>query len=384
MMVSNIHLLAEVIAMPTHAMPATAPGRPLRPAAPAELPLPPFYDVAHARRSSYRPDQERLFRDAAAWARSHGIGPSGADRTRVALLLIDLQRDFCFPDGALYVGGRSGEGAIEDNDRIARFVYRNLARLTDVTCTLDTHFPFQIFFASFWVDGAGQPLAPHSVVTTAEIREGRVRPNPAVAAWLCNGNYAWLVRQVAFYTEELERAGKYQLYLWPLHCLLGSDGHALAGVIHEARLFHAFARASRGAIEIKGGNTLTENYSVLAPEVLLRHDDRPLAQRNTAFIRTLLEYDAVIVAGQAASHCVRSSIADLLDSIRAQDEGLVRKVYVLEDCMSAVAVPDAAHAGRFVADFTPQAEAALRDFAAAGMHVVRSTTPMAQWPDFPE
>ena len=361
------------------AVPAIAPRR----AAPAELPVPAFYDAANAERWSYRPDQERVCREAATWARTHGIGPSGADTTRVALLLIDLQKDFCFPEGALYVGGRSGRGAIEDNDRIARFVYRNLARLTDVTCTLDTHFPFQIFFASFWLDAGDQPLAPHTVVTTADIREGRVRPNPAVASWLCNGNYAWLVQQVAFYTEELERAGKYQLYLWPLHCLLGSDGHALAGVIHEARLFHAFARASRGSIEIKGGNTLTENYSVLAPEVLLRHDARPLAQRNTAFIRTLLEYDAVIVAGQAASHCVKSSIADLLDSIRAHDERLVRKVYVLADCMSAVAVPDATRRGQFVADFTPQAESALRDFAAAGMHVVKSTTPMAQWPDFP-
>ena len=216
------------------ALPVIAPRR----AAPAELPVPAFYDAANAERWSYRPDQERVCREAATWARAHAIGPSGADTTRVALLLIDLQKDFCFPEGALYVGGRSGRGAIEDNDRIARFVYRNLARLTDVTCTLDTHFPFQIFFASFWLDAGDQPLAPHTVVTTADIREGRVRPNPTVAAWLCNGNYAWLVQQVAFYTEELERAGKYQLYLWPLHCLLGSDGHALAGVIHEARLFH--------------------------------------------------------------------------------------------------------------------------------------------------
>ena len=369
--------------MPSQATTPAAPLQPRRAAPTGELPVPAFYDAANAARWDHRPDQEQLFRDAGAWARAHAIGPSGADTARVALLLIDLQRDFCLPQGALYVGGRSGRGAIDDNDRIARFLYRNLARITDVTCTLDTHFPFQIFFASFWLDAGDRPLAPHTVVSTADIREGRVRPNPAVASWLCNGNYAWLLQQVAFYTEELERAGKYQLYLWPLHCLLGSDGHALAGVIHEARLFHAFARGSRGAMEIKGGNALTENYSVLAPEVLMRHDQRPLAQRNTAFLRTLLGYDAIIVAGQAASHCVKSTIADLLDSIRAQDEALVRKVYVLEDCMSAVAVPDPARRGQFLADFTPQAEAALREFAAAGMHVVRSTTPMAQWPGFP-
>ena len=52
-------------------------------------------------------------------------------------------------------------------------------------------------------------------------------------------------RRVEFYCAELEAAGKYTLYLWPPHCLLGSDGHALAGVIHEARLFHAFTGGSK-------------------------------------------------------------------------------------------------------------------------------------------
>jgi nicotinamidase-related amidase len=365
---------------------SVAPIRPRQAAPPhtaGPLPLPAFYDPANAGRWAHRPDQEGLFREAARWARAHGIGPAGADARRVVLVVIDAQKDFCFPDGALYVGGRSGRGAVEDNDRLARFVYANLGRLTDIHCTLDTHFPFQIFFASFWQDADGVPLAPHTVISVADIRAGRARPNPAVTTWLCSGNYPWLLRQVEFYCAELERAGKYQLYLWPLHCLLGSDGHALAGVIHEARLFHAFARASRAGIEVKGGNHLTENYSVLAPEVLLRHDGRPLAQRNTAFLRTLLEYDAVLVAGQAASHCVRSSIDDLLESIRAQDERLCRKVYVLADCMSAVAVPDPTRPGAFLADFTDEAEAARARFADAGMHVVRSTDAMDRWPDFP-
>jgi nicotinamidase-related amidase len=224
---------------------------------PGGLPLPPFYDAAQAARGDYRPDQQRLFERAAEWGRRHGIRPSGADKTRIHLLLIDVQKDFCFPEGALYVGGRTGRGAMEDNDRIARFLYANLATITDVTCTLDTHFPFQIFFPSFWLDGSEQPLTPHREITTADIRDGRVRPNPAVAWWLCSGDYPWLQRQVEFYCLELENAGRYKLYLWPPHCILGSDGHALAGVVHEARLFHAFVRGSRSGVEVKGGNTLT-------------------------------------------------------------------------------------------------------------------------------
>ena len=143
-------------------------------------------------------------------------------------------------------------------------------------------------------------------------------------------------------------------------------------------MFHSYARGVQSWVEVKGGDALTENYSVLQPEVLLRHDGQALGQRNTTFIKTLLKADAVVIAGQAASHCVKSSVDDLLTEIVAQDKQLARKVYILEDCMSSVTVPDGK--GGFVADFTPQAEEALGRFAEAGMHIVRSTDPIATWP----
>jgi nicotinamidase-related amidase len=342
------------------------------------LPLPPFYRPEHAAEWGYAPDQQKLFEEAAAWRRAHELRPSASDRKNLHLLLIDVQRDFCFKEGSLFVAGRSGRGAIDDNRRLAEFIYRNLGRITNVTTTLDTHFAYQIFFPAFWVDADERPLQPHREITREEVESGRVRPNPAMARWLCNGNYGWLVKQAAHYCAELERAGKYRLYLWPPHCLLGSDGHTLAGVIHEARLFHSFARGVQSWVEVKGGHPLTENYSVMRPEVLTRHDGEALAQRNTQFLRTLLEADAVVIAGQAASHCVKSSIDDLLDEILVQDPALARKVYVMTDAMSAVTVPDGK--GGHAVDFTAQAEAALARFADAGMHLVRSTDPIDGWP----
>src|SRR6187455_639698 len=315
------------------------------------LPLPDFFDPKRAADWSYRPDAATLAAKATPWRAQHRIKPSAADEKRIHLLLIDVQKDFCFPEGTLYVAGRSGRGAIDDSRRIAEFIYENLAAITDITTTLDTHLAYQIFFPSFWLDRDGAPLQPFRTITADQIAAGEVRPNPAMAKWLCNGNYTWLCKQVLFYCEELERAGKYQLYLWPPHCQLGSDGHALAGIIHEARLFHAFARTSQSHVEVKGGNPLTENYSVLRPEVLSRFDGAALAQRNTQFVQTLLSADAVYIAGQAASHCVKSTIDDLLGEIAAQDPSLAKKVYLLTDCMSAVVAPGA--------DFTAQAEAAL-------------------------
>ena len=85
-----------------------------------------------------------------------------------------------------------------------------------------------------------------------------------------------------------------------------------------------------------------------------------------------------MIAGQAASHCVKSTIDDLLDEIAAKDITLAKKVYLVTDCMSAVTVPDGK--GGLAVDFTAAAEAALARFADAGMRLVRSTDPIASWP----
>ena len=342
------------------------------------LPLPNFFDPSRAAAWDYRPDAGMLASSAVALRAQHAIKPSAADETRVHLLLIDVQKDFCLPAGTLYVAGRSGTGAVDDSRRIAEMIYRNLDTITEITTTLDTHLAYQIFFASFWIDRADQPLTAFRTITADQIAAGEVRPKPAMARWLCGGNYTWLCKQVEFYCRELERAGKYQLYLWPPHCLLGSDGHALVGVIHEARMIHAYARTSQSNVEVKGGNPLTENYSVLRPEVTSRFDGPPLGQRNTQFLHTMLTADAVVIAGQAASHCVKSTIDDLLAEIVALDANLAKKLYLVTDCMSAVTVPDGK--GGFAADFTSDAENALQRFADAGMNLVTSTTPITGWP----
>lgn len=352
----------------------------LRASGKGELPMPGFFRPESAAEWTHVPVLQRqaagaalgLADEAEGWRKAHGIKPAAQDARHTELLLIDLQKDFCNPAGTLYVGGRSGTGAIDDCARTAAFVHRNLHELTGISGTLDTHFAHQIFFPAFWRDENGHMPAPHTVITTDDIRAGKFVPNPAMARWLCGGNYAWLLKQVLHYTEALEKAGKYQLYLWPPHCILGTEGHALAGVVAEAVMFHAYVRSANPHFEVKGGHPLTENYSVMAPEVLSRHDGQPLMQRSAAFVHSLLKADRLVIAGQAASHCVAASIADLLDEIVKIDATLARKVYLLSDCMSAVVVPG----GK---DFTPEAEAALGRFRAAGMHVVTSDVPMADW-----
>src|SRR3989304_4393113 len=101
------------------------------------LPLPPFFDPRNAERKEYAPDQLRLFAEAAGGRRAHDLSPAAGARRDVHLLLIDAQKDFCFPGGSLYVAGRNGRGALDDSRRIAEFVYPNLGVLTHRATTTD-------------------------------------------------------------------------------------------------------------------------------------------------------------------------------------------------------------------------------------------------------
>jgi nicotinamidase-related amidase len=91
-----------------------------------------------------------------------------------------------------------------------------------------------------------------------------------------------------------------------------------------------------------------------------------LGTYSTKFIEQLQQYDKLIIAGQAKSHCVAWTVSDLLNDINATDPELAKKVYLLEDCSSPVVVPG-------VVDHTDAADAAYERFAQAGMHVVKST-----------
>jgi nicotinamidase-related amidase len=339
------------------------------------LPLPPHHDPAHARDPGYFvANAHALHQAAVQWREQQRLKPAVGDATRVHLLVIDPQFDFSFPGGTLFVGGRSGAGAMEDSVRVAQFVYRHLHVLSEITCTMDSHLPYQVFYPTAHLRDNGSHPEPFSVISTEQYQRGEYRANPAMARHI-GADPVWLQRQFVDYCQKLEQTGKYQLTLWPYHCLVGSHGHQLAGAVDEARLFHAFARGAANVPEIKGGNPLTEHYSIFQPEVMTTWDGRPIpgVQKNTRLIETLLRSDMVIVTGEAASHCLAWTIDDLLTHILANDPTLARKVYILRDCTSAVVIPG-------VVDYTDQAEAAFARFQDAGMHLVQSTDPIDSWP----
>ncbi|MEG4233624.1 isochorismatase [Microcoleus sp. Pol11C3] len=332
----------------------------------AQLPIPEYFDPKKLGEVWRVPYQERAAQ-AKEWAKQHSIQPASSDKNRICLLIIDAQNTFCLPEFELFVGGRSGSGAVDDNLRLCEFIYRNLNAITTIAPTMDTHTALQIFHPIFWINEAGEhPLPAATSITLEDVQQGIWKVNPAVAHSISGANFSALEKQACHYVKKLSADGKYPLTIWPYHSMLGGIGHALVSAVEEAVFFHTIARNSQALFEIKGGNPLTENYSVLRPEVLDGFDGNPIAEKNAKFMDKLLDFDAVIIAGQAKSHCVAWTIDDLLTEILARDPNLAKKVYLLEDCTSPVVVPG-------VVDFTEQADAAYQKFAAAGMNVVKST-----------
>ena len=335
------------------------------------LPLPPHFAPDRVGEVWRVPYEERAS-GAQEWAVEHGIAPATQDATRLCLVAVDVQNTFCTPGFELFVGGRSGTGAVDDSRRLCEFVYRNLDAITQIVPTLDTHQAVQIFHALYLVDEHGRHPAPYTLVSVEDVERGRWRFNAAIADTL-EVEPEWAERHLLHYARALEAGRKYQLTIWPYHALLGGIGHALVSAVEEAIFFHAVARQSQPRFQTKGGNAHTEHYSMLGPEVTNGPDGEPLAARNQPLLDELLEFDVVVIAGQAKSHCVAWTIDDLLEDVAARDRSLAEKVYLLEDCTSPVVVPG-------VVDYTDEADAAFARFAEAGMHVVRSTDPIESWP----
>jgi nicotinamidase-related amidase len=339
-----------------------------------QLPIPDFFNPKRADQV-WRVPYEQRATQALDWARQHGLGPVTADEKRVWLLLVDTQNTFCLPDFELFVTGRTGRAAVDDTVRLCQFIYRNLGILTQVTATLDTHMSIQIFHAIFLVDAAGAHPAPYSQVSAEDVRSGKWRFNPALAGPLdISPEYGQ--EMLLHYVTQLETSGKYALTIWPYHAMLGGVGHALVSSVEEALFFHSIARTAQVRFEVKGDHPFTENYSAIGPEVQTGPMGEALSQRNTKFVDTLQDMDALIVAGQAKSHCVAWTVADLLEDVRSLDPALAQKIYLLEDCSSPVVVPGA--------DFTKAADKAYADFARAGVHLVKSTDPIETWKGFPK
>ncbi len=226
------------------------------------------------------------------------------------LLIIDMQNDFCKPGGALYV-----EGAGNDIIRLGKFISEFSDRIDHIIMTQDNHQVIDISHPEFWEDQNKNHPAPFTVINTENIRKGIWKPR-------------FMKEQAINYIYSLEQQGEFPHVIWPEHCIIGSYGAAIADEIMQP--VKAWARKGNFFdVVIKGTNPLTEHFGALKANVPV--ENSPETQLNTDLVRKLQRFETIIVAGEAKSHCVATTVRQMLDI-----EGIAQKLLILEDCMSDV------------------------------------------------
>jgi len=319
------------------------------------LPLPPYYEPDQA--SKLYLERAALVADTAdAFRAKHGVTAAAKDKFRIAAFGIDVQVGFATPGASLFVPGSTA-----DTTRTLSWLYTNMDVITGLHFSMDTHRVFQIFHPAFWVDDRGKHPAPFTPISYEDVRSGKWAPiaHP---------------KECLEYVKRLEESGKYVLTIWPFHTLLGGVSHALVPPMMEAAIFHSVLRQHQTHFETKGTHAMTENYSVMSPEVR-ELGGQPVGTFNAPFFKMLMDYDRIYVFGQAKSHCVLSTLTDLRDHILATDAALIEKIWVLEDAMSPVSPPPIDPLPPAL-DFPRIAARAFEDFRKAGMHIVKTTDPI--------
>lgn len=304
--------------------------------------FPNFYDPERIGTLFY-PDVAAIANEAAG----AGLPAAGDDRTETHLVIIDMQVDFCHSQGSLYV-----PGAQDDIRRVIEFIYRNAEHITRITCSLDSHLPYQIFHPAWWADENGRHPNPYTLITYDDVRQGRWRPLVAP-------------EHSREYVRELEQQAKKQLTIWPYHVGIGSIGNALDPELWSAVIWHSLARKTQPKWLTKGSVPETEHYSIIQPEIPV--PDHPQGSKNEAFLEILERADAIVIAGEAKSHCVLETVEDLVEEFGDRPE-ILEKIYFLDDCTSSVVHPEI--------DFEALANEQLAAFADRGINHINSSDPL--------
>lgn len=233
------------------------------------------------------------------------------ERKENLLLLIDLQNDFCTPSGPLFV-----PGAPEDIERTITFIQKNIFSIDHIVLTADNHQVLDISHPGFWVDKEGKHPAPFTQITIQDVDDGK---------W----QTLMFRNEAVKYIHDLEEKGEFVHTIWPEHCIAGSEGAAIAkGIIEVVKKWSGTGHFFD--LVVKGTYPLTEHFGALRANI--PSPSAPESQLNINLVKKLMEYERVIIAGEAKSHCVANTVKQLIELTDFN-----RELIILEDCMSNIA-----------------------------------------------
>jgi nicotinamidase/pyrazinamidase len=287
------------------------------------------------------------------------------------LLLIDVQKDF-HAGGSLAI-----PGADDDVERIVQFITTNSQNLHRIICTFDSHYKLHIAHPCFWIHNTTREHPkPFTIISSQDVQDGVWIPRPdmkiydhmidsAIFLEGSNNNTSCNILDTVTgkidiqkycieYTRRLEENQKFQLCIWPEHCLMGSVGHTMVEQVFDA--IHTWTEQTGRNVEYihKGQNLYTEMYSALAADVPISND----TSFNQALQASMELSDQLYIAGQALSHCVNYTTRDI---VQHWPQTRLKDVHILVDCASAVS------------GFESAAQQFLSDMKVAGVQIKKST-----------
>jgi nicotinamidase/pyrazinamidase len=270
-------------------------------------------------------------------------------KRNIQLLAIDCQNDFATNDPKGYKGSLYVTGADQDMIRLAKFINRVGDKIDDIHATLDSHRTVQVFNEIFWKNSTGAHPNPFTIISVDDVEKG---------VWQTT-NPSWTQRGIE-YVKSLAAKGRYPLMIWPYHTRIGSIGAALVPCISDALI--KWERDNFAMVDycVKGDYFFSEAYGALESEV--PSPDEPATQLNTGLIETVQKADDLLIAGEALSHCVKSTVGQIADAFGDDN---IKKFVLLSDCSSSVT------------GFEKAGQEFVRDMVKRGMRITTSTTYLA-------
>jgi nicotinamidase-related amidase len=202
--------------------------------------------------------------------------------------------------------------------RLSLMVSRLKNQIDHVHVSLDNHHPMDIAHAAWFIDSDGNHPNPFTQIKASDLRDGVWRAT-------CEFDQDETLK----YLSVLEASGRYPHVIWPTHCLIGSEGSNVVPTVQDALLEWATANNNWVNFITKGTNPWTEHFSAVKAEVPDAYDES--TQLNLPLIRDLEKADVILLAGEAGSHCLASTVLDIADN-----SDCAEKMVLLKDTTSPV------------------------------------------------
>ncbi|MDR1897904.1 MAG: hypothetical protein LBR10_14050 [Prevotellaceae bacterium] len=232
-------------------------------------------------------------------------------KNKALLLIIDAQYDFCDTKGALYV-----PGAENDMERLGAFIRNNEAMIENIVLSQDSHQVMDISHPAFWQNREGKNPSPFTSISVEDVEQG-----------------VWIPviekKRTLEYLKQLNEQGEFPHVIWPEHCIEGSRGASIADSV--MREVENWSRSQQRCFTVvqKGKNPMTEHFGVFKANIPVDEDFG--TQENRELLDLISRYSTIYIAGEAQSHCVATTVKQLLPY-----PAIAEKIIILKNCMSPV------------------------------------------------